>query len=600
MRVALSPRNCFKASFTLVIFSFLVFFFRENLSYGGHKHAIGTSDLDLEEDHLRSNSPWIDSNGFMNPAEAPGYCSRHGWKEYPHRQSRRKIYDLFMINSELDWLEIRLNELQNHVDYFVILESATTFTGLPKPLVLNDSWDNFTQFRDKIIYHVLQDPDPALVKEQKWTQWDHEKFQRNAMFEQVLPRLTDAQAPNHGDVILVSDIDEIPRPAALTVLRNCEFPRRLTLRSRFYYYSFQWLHRGSEWAHPQATTYSTPNTTILPQDLRGGHGAGFFSDEKADLYNAAWHCSSCFATIDEMLLKMQSFSHVEYNEKKFRKKAWIVDHIRKGRDLWDRWGQWYLRIEGNRDVPAYVAEKRERFGYLLDRDGESAGFVDYVPGEEITVEISDDEERWKAADASRDVQDEYLEWSVLRDGEGRIIRAVFTRETPEYWDFLAYKQQQTAIDKICELNAPLLDDVDQKEFFHVHTSDPGNRDTWFYNLINEYNNSTTNETITHLIQKDNNLQMEVDIVAQTTVLRKDKNGKLITDSDQLIRCSKIGCVNQLATTGASVSIADPVAIYINKFSRGSFKLDSTGDQTSIRKEVHCLFNSVPRGGKTKD
>ena len=36
-----------------------------------------------------------------------------------------------------------------------------------------------------------------------------------------------------------------------------------------------------------------------------------------------------------------------------------------------------------------------------------------------------------AADASRDVQDEYLEWSVIRDDENRIISVTFTCEGPE-------------------------------------------------------------------------------------------------------------------------------------------------------------------------
>lgn len=36
-----------------------------------------------------------------------------------------------------------------------------------------------------------------------------------------------------------------------------------------------------------------------------------------------------------------------------------------------------------------------------------------------------------AADASRDVQDEYLEWSVLRDNEKKIISVTFTCEGPE-------------------------------------------------------------------------------------------------------------------------------------------------------------------------
>jgi beta-1,4-mannosyl-glycoprotein beta-1,4-N-acetylglucosaminyltransferase len=201
------------------------------------------------------------------------------------------------------------------------------------------------------------------------------------MYEQVLPFLTDEQAPNTQDVILVSDLDEIPRPATLTLLRNCEFPRRLTLRSRFYYYGFQWLHRGVEWAHPQATTYRG-NDTILPAALRKGtHGINRLKnlDEKADLWNAAWHCSSCFSTIQEMLTKMSSFSHVELNKPEFRDKKTIVDRVRKGKDLWMRRGEKYDRVENNKDIPRYLKGNRGKFEYMLDRDGENAGFVDYVP-----------------------------------------------------------------------------------------------------------------------------------------------------------------------------------------------------------------------------
>lgn len=80
---------------------------------------------------------------------------------------------------------------------------------------------------------------------------------------------------------------------------------------------------------------------------------------------------------------MKSFSHVEYNAEKFRDRKWIADHIRRGKDLWDRWGQWYIRVEGNEDIPRFLRDNRERFGYMLDRDGESAGFVDYVPEQEV-------------------------------------------------------------------------------------------------------------------------------------------------------------------------------------------------------------------------
>ena len=86
-------------------------------------------------------------------------------------------------------------------------------------------------------------------------------------------------------------------------------------------------------------------------------------------------------TIEEMLRKMESFSHTEYNEEKFRNKERIVRLIRHGKDLWGRWSQWYRRVNNNQDYPAYLKLDgvKDRFAFMLDRDGENAGFVDYTP-----------------------------------------------------------------------------------------------------------------------------------------------------------------------------------------------------------------------------
>src|SRR5262245_28188934 len=49
-----------------------------------------------------------------------------------------------------------------------------------------------------------------------------------------------------------------------------------------------------------------------------------------------------------------------------------------------------------------------------------------------------DKQRWRRADATRDVQDEYCEWSVTRDPvTKKITRVTFTCEGPEYWQELA-------------------------------------------------------------------------------------------------------------------------------------------------------------------
>ncbi|MCJ1334900.1 hypothetical protein MMC09_000165 [Bachmanniomyces sp. S44760] len=319
---------------------------------------------------------------LLSQSEAKQLCQAYHWDVFRRTHPRRKIYDLFMVNTELDMLKVRLNELQHHVDYFVIIEANITFTGLPKPVISSEVWaKEFASYKHKIIQHTLVDPGiKSLIT------WDHEDLQRNSMYDQVFPMLSGEQKPELGDVILVSDLDEIPRPETLAVLRNCKFPRRLTLRSRFYYYSFQWLHRGEEWAHPQATFYEG-DSTIRPANLRNGEGGDALSNwlafkDKADLWNASWSCSWCFSTLEETLRKMSSSSHTKWNSEKNRDRAGIVKRVRNGIDIFERELEAYERINNNSDVPALLKAKPEEFGYMLDRDGADAGFKDFDPAKQ--------------------------------------------------------------------------------------------------------------------------------------------------------------------------------------------------------------------------
>ncbi|CAK7216449.1 hypothetical protein SCUCBS95973_002816 [Sporothrix curviconia] len=346
---------------------------------------------------------------LVDLVSASAVCSAHGWQPFELRAGRpRKVYDLCMVNAELDWLEIRLNTTYDEVDYFVIVEGAKTFTGLGKPLTIRDNWDRFAPYHAKMLYHELKYPanfNPPRA-------WDREDLQRNAMFLQVLaPGATkDAgtgaagaipleAVPQQGDVLVVADVDEIPRPSTLRTLRLCDFPRRLTLSSKFYYYSFQFRHQGPEWAHPQATIYDGLSGTVLPVNLRNGDGRrggdavsllGRLVQavmtpftalrrhwDKADLPNSGWHCSSCYATMGELMHKLESVSHTWMNHEFFRNPERAAHHVRHGIDLWDRPSEVYDHIINNTDIPSYLLKHPDRYLYLTNRDGESAGFSDY-------------------------------------------------------------------------------------------------------------------------------------------------------------------------------------------------------------------------------
>jgi beta-1,4-mannosyl-glycoprotein beta-1,4-N-acetylglucosaminyltransferase len=150
-----------------------------------------------------------------------------------------RIFDCFTFFNELDLLEIRLHELAPVVDRFVIAESSLTFTGRPKPLHFLNNKARFAAFAEKII-HVIVDDHPVTA-----SAWEREWHQRNA-----LERAVAEAAPD--DLILLSDVDEIPRAEVISKIKSSP-PRRneiicLELRMFYYFanleYDERWLRRG--------------------------------------------------------------------------------------------------------------------------------------------------------------------------------------------------------------------------------------------------------------------------------------------------------------------------------------------------------------------
>jgi beta-1,4-mannosyl-glycoprotein beta-1,4-N-acetylglucosaminyltransferase len=80
-----------------------------------------------------------------------------------------------------------------------------------------------------------------------------------------------------------------------------------------------------------------------------------------------------------MRTKMHSFSHQGWNTPKNRDLRTLIYRVQHGLDLFGRASELYDKVESNEDVPSYVSEQnalKGRFKYLLNRDGEDAGFED--------------------------------------------------------------------------------------------------------------------------------------------------------------------------------------------------------------------------------
>jgi beta-1,4-mannosyl-glycoprotein beta-1,4-N-acetylglucosaminyltransferase len=121
------------------------------------------------------------------------------------------IFDCFLYFNEAEALNIRFHELRDVVDYHVIVEGTTTFSGQPRAIGFDAADPRWAPFVEKVVHVVVDDtPEEAGV-------WDRETFQRNAIVRGLDMVQPDRSGPlcNSQDLVLMSDADEIPSAEAV-------------------------------------------------------------------------------------------------------------------------------------------------------------------------------------------------------------------------------------------------------------------------------------------------------------------------------------------------------------------------------------------------
>jgi Glycosyltransferase family 17. len=131
------------------------------------------------------------------------------------------IYDCFSYLDEDLLLNLRLHILDKYVDYFVIIEGNKTWQNNPKELKFDIN--KYEKFKHKIIYIVVKDlpdgEDPYL----------RENYQRNSILKGL-------QNSKDDDLIIISDLDEIPNPI---VFKNFQKKMRYAVfKQKHFYYKF--------------------------------------------------------------------------------------------------------------------------------------------------------------------------------------------------------------------------------------------------------------------------------------------------------------------------------------------------------------------------
>ena len=213
-----------------------------------------------------------------------------------------KIYDCFPFYNELDLLELRLSEHWDHVDHFVIAEANKTHQGYNKPFILEENWNRYKDFHEKII-HIKVNDMPTHPNA-----WVLENFQRNALAQGF-------QDANDDDIIVISDCDELLRGETFDFMKGDLVHSMWCGRNPLFLYKLNYMMVAPQSYFVNAVA-ARKRWNFSPQEMRNlslqlSRLPIDYEDENMyTIQNAGWHFSY-FGDTEHAANKLRNFAHQE-------------------------------------------------------------------------------------------------------------------------------------------------------------------------------------------------------------------------------------------------------------------------------------------------
>jgi len=272
-----------------------------------------------------------------------------------------KFIDCFTYFDEDLLLDIRLNTLNDVIDKFVICESTMTHQGSIKKL--NFNIENFKKFKHKIIYLVKENLniDEYRFKDEKvWDGsdiWFREASQRNYLMKEI-------NKFDDNDCIIISDLDEIPNPKLIK--KNYSLKKNFyVFEQTMYYYKLNY-YVSSNWHGSRMCLkkyLKSPNWFHKNMQPKKKFWYNFKRSIKK-IKNGGWHFSY-LKSPEDIMKKLSSFSHYEFNTPEINNLAFIENSIKEGKDIFREirpsLEQKIQICEINKSYPSYIIDNINKF-----------------------------------------------------------------------------------------------------------------------------------------------------------------------------------------------------------------------------------------------
>jgi beta-1,4-mannosyl-glycoprotein beta-1,4-N-acetylglucosaminyltransferase len=201
-----------------------------------------------------------------------------------------------MINHELATLDWRIHEFDAVVDDFVVVESVRTHSGNPREFLRPELDPRFASFAGRLHVTVIDAPPEGPDA------WIRERSQREAIWTRGVSAISN----DDDDLVIISDVDEVPFPEVVDRLARSDF--EVPLRGQPHWFNFDWDTYLGPWPHASMLFYPAG---VLRRLCDAGLSAeiGSCSVPGSEIMElVGWHAS--WFGPDEMLLdELASYSH---------------------------------------------------------------------------------------------------------------------------------------------------------------------------------------------------------------------------------------------------------------------------------------------------
>ena len=291
-----------------------------------------------------------------------------------------RIFDCTTYYDEELMMDIRFNTLNDQVEKFIVVESLFSHSGNKKKL--NFDINNYSKFKDKIIYIVIENEPNNLKKGDKLNQ-SEKRMNSLKRIEQSYDSMLDGiKDAGEDDLIILSDNDEIPNLTSDQFLNSKK--NIIIFKQLLFYYKFNLNYENLTWFGSKACRKKKLKSMTWLRNLKNKPYSWWrldvlfsnYKERDLEIINdGGWHFTN-IKTPEKLYEKLKNFGHhdefdesgidLNFIKSKINNKEVFYDHFldKKNPNKWR--SNYKLKKVSSSVLPEYLANNHQKYQNWFD------------------------------------------------------------------------------------------------------------------------------------------------------------------------------------------------------------------------------------------